>query len=79
MILYRMIIEIVDLNDKKEIKIIMSLILKSITDREIDLLEANNVDWLPTNNYKKDKSIIFMNENEYNKAIKLLNGIKTRY
>ena len=57
----------------------MSLILKSITDREIDLLEANNVDWLPTNNYKKDKSIIFMNENEYNKAIKLLNEIKTRY
>lgn len=57
----------------------MSLILKSITDREIDLLEANNVNWLPTNNYKKDKSIIFMNENEYNKAIKLLNGIKTRY
>lgn len=57
----------------------MSLILKNITDREIDLLEANNIDWLPTNNYKKDKSIIFMNENEYNKAIKLLNGIKTRY
>lgn len=55
----------------------MSLILKNITDREIDLLEANNIDWLPTNNYKKDKSIIFMNENEYNKAIKLLNGIKT--
>ena len=79
MILYWMIIEIVDLNDKKEIKIIMSLILKNITDRELDLLEANNVDWLPTDNYKKDKSIIFMNENEYNKAIKLLNGIKTRY
>lgn len=57
----------------------MSLILKNITDRELDLLEANNVDWLPTDNYKKDKSIIFMNENEYNKAIKLLNGIKTRY
>lgn len=57
----------------------MSLILKNITDREIDLLEANNIDWLPTNNYKKDKSIIFINENEYNKAIKLLNGIKTRY
>lgn len=57
----------------------MSLILKNITDREIDLLETNNIDWLPTNNYKKDKSIIFMNENEYNKAIKLLNGIKTRY
>lgn len=57
----------------------MSLILKNITDREIDLLEANNIDWLPTNNYKKDKSIIFMNENEYNKAMKLLNEIKTRY
>lgn len=57
----------------------MSLILNNITDREIDLLEANNVDWLPTDDYKKDKSIIFMNENEYNKAIKLLNEIKTRY
>ena len=57
----------------------MSLILKNITDREIDLLEANSIDWLPTDDYKKDKSIIFMNENEYNKAIKLLNGIKTRY
>lgn len=57
----------------------MSLILKNITDREIDLLEANNVDWLPTDDYKKDKSIIFMNENEYNKAMKLLNEIKTRY
>ena len=57
----------------------MSLILKNITDREIDLLEANNVDWLPTDDYKKDKSIIFMNETEYNKAIKLLNEIKTRY
>lgn len=57
----------------------MSLILKNITDREIDLLEANNVDWLSTDDYKKDKSIIFMNENEYNKAIKLLNEIKTRY
>lgn len=57
----------------------MSLILKNITDKEIDLLEANNVDWLPTDDYKKDKSIIFMNENEYNKAMKLLNEIKTRY
>ena len=57
----------------------MSLILKNVTDREIDLLEANNVDWLPTDDYKKDKSIIFMNENEYNKAMKLLNEIKTRY
>lgn len=57
----------------------MSLILKNITGREIDLLEANNVDWLPTDDYKKDKSIIFMNENEYNKAMKLLNEIKTRY
>jgi hypothetical protein len=57
----------------------MSLILNNVTDREIDLLEANNVDWLPTDDYKKDKSIIFMNENEYNKAMKLLNGIKTRY
>jgi hypothetical protein len=57
----------------------MSLILNNITDREIDLLEANNVDWLPTDDYKKDKSIIFMNENEYNKAMKLLNEIKTRY
>jgi|GEM_PF-4723320 len=57
----------------------MSLILKNITDREIDLLEANNVDWLPTDDYKKDKSIVFMNENEYNKAMKLLNKIKTRY
>ena len=57
----------------------MSLILKNITDREIDLIEANNVDWLPTDDYKKDKSIIFMNENEYNKAMKLLNEIKTRY
>lgn len=57
----------------------MSLILKNITDREIDLLEANNVNWLPTDDYKKDKSIIFMNENEYNKAMKLLNEIKTRY
>lgn len=57
----------------------MSLILKNITDREIDLLEANNVDWLPTDDYKKDKSFIFMNENEYNKAMKLLNEIKTRY
>lgn len=57
----------------------MSLILKNITDREIDLLEANNVDWMPTDDYKKDKSIIFMNENEYNKAMKLLNEIKTRY
>ena len=57
----------------------MSLILNNVTDREIDLLEANNVDWLPTDDYKKDKSIIFMNENEYNKAMKLLNEIKTRY
>lgn len=57
----------------------MSLILKNVTDREINLLEANNVDWLPTDDYKKDKSIIFMNENEYNKAMKLLNEIKTRY
>lgn len=57
----------------------MSLILKNVTDREIDLLEANNVDWLPTDDSKKDKSIIFMNENEYNKAMKLLNEIKTRY
>lgn len=57
----------------------MSLILNNITDREIDLLEANNIDWLPTDDYKKDKSIIFMNENEYNKAMKLLNEIKTRY
>ena len=57
----------------------MSLILNNITDRERDLLEANNVDWLPTDDYKKDKSIIFMNENEYNKAMKLLNEIKTRY
>lgn len=57
----------------------MSLILNNVTDREIDLLEANNVDWLPTDDYKKDKSIIFMNETEYNKAIKLLNEIKTRY
>ena len=57
----------------------MSLILKNITDREIDLLEVNNVDWMPTDDYKKDKSIIFMNENEYNKAMKLLNEIKTRY
>lgn len=55
----------------------MSLILNNVTDREIDLLEANNVDWLPTDDYKKDKSIIFMNE--YNKAMKLLNEIKTRY
>lgn len=57
----------------------MSLILNNVTDREIDLLEANNIDWLPTDDYKKDKSIIFMNENEYNKAMKLLNEIKTRY
>lgn len=57
----------------------MSLILNNVTDREIDLLETNNVDWLPTDDYKKDKSIIFMNENEYNKAMKLLNEIKTRY
>lgn len=57
----------------------MSLILNNVTDREIDLLEANNVDWLPTDDYKKDKSIIFMNENEYNKAMKLLNEIKIRY
>lgn len=57
----------------------MSLILNNVTDREIDLLEANNVDWLPTDDYKKNKSIIFMNENEYNKAMKLLNEIKTRY
>ena len=42
----------------------MSLILNNVTDREIDLLEANNVDWLPTDDYKKDKSIIFMNEND---------------
>lgn len=54
----------------------MSLILNNVTDREIDLLEANNVDWLPTDDYKKDKSIIFMNENEYNKAMKLLNETK---
>lgn len=57
----------------------MSLILNNVTDREINLLEANNVDWLPTDDYKKDKSIIFMNENEYNKAMKLLNEIKIRY
>ena len=57
----------------------MSLILNNVTDREIDLLEANGIDWLPTDDYKKDKSIIFMNETEYNKAIKLLNEIKTRY
>lgn len=57
----------------------MSLILNNVKDREIDLLEANNIDWLPTDDYKKDKSIIFMNETEYNKAIKLLNEIKTRY
>ena len=57
----------------------MSLILNNVTDREIDLLEANNVDWLPTDDYKKDKSIIFMNENEYNRAMKLLNEIKIRY
>ena len=53
----------------------MSLILKHITDREIDLLEANNVDWLHTDDYKKDKIfpiIDFMLQPSYREGLSLV-------
>lgn len=57
----------------------ISLILKHVSDRELEIIEANNLNWLPAYNYKTTKDIIMADETEYNKAITLLKQYKTRY
>lgn len=57
----------------------ISLTLNHVSDRELEIIEANNLNWLPAYNYKTTKDIVMADETEYNKAIALFKRYKTRY
>lgn len=54
-------------------------IIENVTQKEMCILEDNNIDWFPDELFSENREVVISNEADYNFAIKLFNRKKQQF
>lgn len=54
-------------------------IIENVTQKEMYILEDNNIDWFPDELFSENREVVISNEADYNLAIKLFNRKKQQF